>query len=73
MVLYPNPSVDVINVTNVKAGAQVTIFNLRGQIVYQQNVVADGFVHSVSQLPTGIYIVNIIQSGRKTSIKFIKR
>ena len=73
MVLYPNPSVDVINVTNVKAGAQVTIFNLRGQIVYQQNLVADGFVHSVSQLPTGIYIVNIIQSGRKTSIKFIKR
>lgn len=64
--VYPNPATDVI-CTDV-AGS-LTVMNLSGSILKQ----AVGNSINISELPAGIYILNIKNDDANRSAKFIKR
>ncbi|QBO58078.1 reprolysin-like metallopeptidase [Chryseobacterium salivictor] len=69
--LYPNPAVDVLNVTKVGNKATYTIYNMTGQTVSKGKVV-DNKVQ-VSQLQKGVYVIAIDDNGEAAQLKFIKK
>ena len=69
--VYPNPAVDVLNVTKVTDKASYTIYNMAGQAV-SKGKVADNKVQ-VSKLEKGVYIIAVDYNGDVTKVKFIKK
>ena len=56
--VYPNPANSMICV-EAECMEQVTIFNVMGQVVYQQRCSEDGVVISVSDFVSGIYTMSV--------------
>lgn len=67
--LYPNPSNDVVYISNLKSRTRVLVTNITGQVV--KNKVLDNHKNSldIQELKTGFYFVEI--EGQKT-IKLVK-
>ncbi len=65
--VYPNPTTDVINISNLEKDANIVITNTVGKIVL---LVKTKDVIDVSSLQSGLYFVNV--TGYSTS-KFIKK
>ncbi len=68
--IYPNPAVDVLNVTNVSKNATYNIYSTAGQLV-SKGAVNDSKV-KVSHLPKGVYIIDVKENETSTKLKFIK-
>lgn len=56
--VYPNPANSMVCV-EAEGMEQVTIYNVMGQLVYQQHCNEDGLVISTSDLVSGIYTINV--------------
>ncbi len=71
--VYPNPTVDVLNISSVEGADGIKIFNLIGQVMNISNVMIedDKVTIDVSHFSNGIYILMLEKSGR--SVKFIKK
>lgn len=69
--VYPNPAVDVLNVTKVSNSATYSIFNTAGQMVLKGKVTSNKV--PVSKLEKGIYIISIDNNGETAKVKFIKK
>ncbi|UOE40652.1 M12 family metallo-peptidase [Chryseobacterium suipulveris] len=69
--VYPNPAVDVLNVSKVSNNATYSIYNAAGQLVAKGNV-ADNKV-SVSKLQSGVYFISVDDKGTVEKVKFIKK
>lgn len=69
--VYPNPAIDVLNVTKVNGNASYTIYNMAGQAVAKGKV-SDNKV-AVSALVKGVYIIAIDSNDEVTKVKFIKK
>jgi len=67
--VYPNPAVDVINISNVSSKTKFEIYSVGGQLVNQGTT--DGKVN-VSKLTKGVYILSLESNGEKSQTKFIK-
>lgn len=65
MTIYPNPTTEVIFVTlkNKSHDAYLKIFDVLGNNVFEQTLTTESTEIRVSQLPTGIYIVEVNQNG----------
>ena len=59
MMVYPNPAKDMLNIT-AENMRRITINNVLGQIVYDQNVNSDNEIINMSQYEAGIYMVRIV-------------
>jgi len=73
MVLYPNPTVDLINIAGINTGDQITIFSINGMMIHNQPSTGTKFSYDMSRYPIGIYVVNLLHKGKRYSKKFIKR
>lgn len=69
--VYPNPAVDVLNVTKVSNNAAYSIYNVAGQIVAKGKVL-DNKV-PVTKLEKGVYIITVDNNGETAKVKFIKK
>ena len=69
--VYPNPAIDVLNVSKVSNNATYSIYNAAGQLVAKGNVV-DNKV-SVSKLQSGVYFISVDDKGTVEKVKFIKK
>ena len=69
--VYPNPAIDLLNITKVSDKATYTIVNMAGQVVAKGKIV-DNKVQ-VSQLVKGVYIIAVDNSGEVSQVKFIKK
>ena len=58
MMVYPNPAKDMLNIT-AENMRRITISNVLGQVVYDQNVNSDNEIINMSQYEAGIYMVRI--------------
>lgn len=69
--VYPNPTADKIFISNLEGNnSQIRIFNVLGKIVHQQkNNIENGI--SVSQLPKGIYMLQITIDEKILSKKLV--
>ncbi|WCO01397.1 T9SS type A sorting domain-containing protein [Psychroserpens ponticola] len=71
VMLYPNPVNDVITVS-IQADAYYTIHNINGQQLLDGKLKGGENRLNLSQLKTGLYILNIVKDGISVSKKLIK-
>ena len=65
--VYPNPANSMVCV-EAEGMEHVTIYNVMGQVVYQQHCSEDGVVIGISNLVTGIYTMSV-KTAQGTIIK----
>jgi hypothetical protein len=70
---YPNPSLDVINLTATENIERVSIYNMLGQKVIDQNINAISSQLDVANLVTGTYLMLVSADGKTASHKVIKK
>lgn len=72
--IYPNPVVDVLNVSGLKESSELRIINTNGQIVLKQNINVNSLSINVSELKAGAYVIEfLLVNGKKSTSKmFIK-
>jgi hypothetical protein len=70
--VYPNPAFDRLFCTDFYKGTVATIINLSGKKVLTQKVYA-GEALDISMLPSGIYLLKTVSSGKTVLQKFVKR
>jgi len=74
LTIYPNPSVDVLNIRSAKELVKIEIMNLVGQSVQQFNLTGFETSVSVSDLAAGNYIVKLTtEDGQVSAHKFVKK
>ncbi len=71
ILIYPNPASDHIIVENLNGGI-LSITNLNGDLVFEQELVNDKTSIDVSKLTSGVYILKTISSKNTATTKFIK-
>ncbi len=69
--VYPNPSIDVLNITKVSDKATYSIVNMAGRVVSKGKVLYNKV--QVSQLVKGVYIISLDDGGEVGHVKFIKK
>ncbi len=71
--VYPNPTIDILNISTMEKMEDIKIFNLMGQSMNFTDVINDGNEAKidVSHFPNGIYVLTIGNIGQ--TIKFIKK
>ncbi len=72
--VYPNPAVDFINISKQGCSFSVKIINQSGVIVQAKYNISDNTQFSVKQLPTGLYVVQILsEDGDETHKILVKK
>lgn len=79
--VWPNPANDVLNVSfapsNQQEDAIISVYDIQGRSMLQRKVtqadLAANVTLDVSNLITGMYIVNVIQGKNQNATKFVKR
>ena len=67
--IYPNPADNKVNIiSNFSKGAELRIYNMLGNIVYNQNLTANVTVIDVSEYKKGVYFVNILEKSSGKSV-----
>ncbi|BCY27622.1 GEVED domain-containing protein [Flavobacterium okayamense] len=69
--IYPNPAVDILNVTSVSENATFRVFNLMGQVVLNGKISNE--MINVSNLQEGNYILEISNNDKITTKRFLKK
>jgi hypothetical protein len=70
--LYPNPASNNIRFTNIQE-ARIMITDVTGKVVLQTEGVDENSIINVSNLNSGIYLVNIKNESMNETIKFVKK
>lgn len=74
LVVYPNPSSDIVNVEANETIAQVSVFNLLGQEVIRQNVNGTKGNVNIASLPQATYVMQIkTEGGATATLKVVKQ
>jgi hypothetical protein len=69
--IFPNPAKKELNISNIKGGSidQVSIFDLTGKLILQDNTGANNL--QIETLSSGIYIIQIEVNGNTLEQKLI--
>jgi hypothetical protein len=75
--IYPNPATSSLHISNLKDYKNVTLYinDLTARALYTETKTSfdsNDFPIDISNLPKGVYFLNIETNAKKTSIKFIK-
>lgn len=65
LMVYPNPATNYIMLKNSTGVQEIRIFNLIGRQVTSFTGVETGQTYPVTELPNGMYLVQLIDSGNK--------
>lgn len=57
--VYPNPATDILNISSLTTNSLISLYNVSGKMVLQQSNTSDTLVMDVSNLKSGLYIINI--------------
>ncbi|MBQ6276641.1 MAG: T9SS type A sorting domain-containing protein [Bacteroidales bacterium] len=57
--IFPNPVIDILNITSSETISEIEILNVMGQVVKHIEVNADNAVCNVEDLTSGVYVVKI--------------
>ena len=69
---YPNPATDAINLSSTENIERVTIYNILGQKVIDQDINATSSQLNVSNLVTGAYLMQVSVDGKTATYKVLK-
>ncbi len=70
---YPNPSMDVLNLSSSTSIDSVELYNMLGQRVISLEIGATASQVDVSNLATGTYIMKVTAEGQTASYQVIKK
>jgi hypothetical protein len=75
--IYPNPVLNQLTISNKQLAnnqtVTLTIYNMLGEVQLQQTVIPQGdFKVEVSNLPSGLYLVQLKQEDRLFNGRFVK-
>ena len=74
LLLFPNPSGDLVNILVPEGSEQLIIYDAQGRLVAsQQNLSSNTMRIDVGEWADGIYVVNILTDGLPISTKFIEQ
>ncbi len=62
--IFPNPANDWIQLQNIKAGAAITLFNSKGQMIKEVRSEGEAFTLEVPELHPGLYWLRIVEGQR---------
>ena len=68
--IYPNPANDIIEFKNIKTGSKISIYSLSGELV--EKYIYNSNKHSLGNIKTGIYLLEVQQNLNKEYFKIIK-
>ena len=68
--IYPNPTKDFIEFKNIKNGSKISIYSLSGELV--EKYIYNSYKHSLENIKTGIYLLEVQQNLNKEFFKIIK-
>ena len=68
--IYPNPTKDFIEFKNIKTGSKISIYSLSGELV--EKYIYNRYKHSLENIKTGIYLLEVQQNLNKEYFKIIK-
>ncbi len=74
--LYPNPTEQLLNIALSPSADQrllIRFFDVRGELIYQQEAIHSNITVDFSSYPSGIYLCRVTGGERSFSQKFIKR
>ncbi|MBK9317855.1 MAG: T9SS type A sorting domain-containing protein [Bacteroidetes bacterium] len=74
--LYPNPTEQLLNIALSPSADQrllIRFFDVRGELIYQQEAIHSNITVDFSSDPSGIYLCRVTGVERSFSQKFIKR
>lgn len=63
--IYPNPSTGIVNIESSESVSEVDIFDISGRKIRKENASSNNFSINISDLPTGIYIINIFNNKKE--------
>ncbi len=69
--LFPNPATDILSVSAENDFTQIKIINNLGQVIYEEDFISKdkNAVLKIKDLPTGIYILNLINNKSESASK----
>ncbi len=70
---YPNPTSDVLHISNNKEISEIIIYNLLGQNVLSKKYNTLEVAIDLSQLPTNTYLVKVICGENSNTFKIMKK
>ena len=71
VVIYPNPVESITTIENA-ANASVTIYDMKGSIVFTVSIVSDNETIDLSALVSGMYYAEVNSVTNKSVIKLVK-
>ncbi len=70
--VYPNPATDVLYIDLADDNTQtISVVDMKGSVVYTQNVSAKHIEVNTSSLPAGVYVLRL-DGAQKASMRFVK-
>ena len=72
MLLYPNPSKDVLEIQFEFASAAVKIFDTQGKLIKQINNYSSASPIAIQALKPGVYLVKIVKDNAMVTKRFVK-
>lgn len=71
--MYPNPTTNVLNIEALSIIDKVTVYNILGQEVISKTVGSSSMSLDVSDLHSGVYVINATIEGVTSTSKFVKK
>jgi hypothetical protein len=69
--IYPNPFLDIVNITGIKDAATYSIYTTSGKLIKNQRLQNSQI--SVGELSKGVYLLQISSNGKKEIHRIIKQ
>lgn len=70
--IFPNPAINDLTISATESIERVSVYSLTGQLVIDKALNTNEDTLDVSQLTTGMYLVQIMSNGKSETKKFIK-
>ena len=70
--MYPNPAIDILNISAQSTINNIEIYNVLGQTVMRMSVEDTSAEINVSNLNSGIYLIKYEINNRTSTKKFVK-
>lgn len=69
--IYPNPSTGTFSISGVSKQTELKVFDLTGKLMLRKQVATNTMLN-LERVPKGMYLLEIVQNGRKEVRKLIK-
>ena len=75
VIVFPNPVTKTMNVSipDIQGMADIRVFDIYGKLVQQRSTGQANTQLDMSSLPSGMYVVKVMNDGKETAMKIVKQ